>query len=271
MRIRGLNALLFVFWALCLTGEAAAVPGSEEAWIFLERNRPEDALARCSDEESFLCHWVAALAELRVGLEPSDSHSSSKAARAFEEENFTEAELVLEPMLAGSFSEADALQIRLHLGASLEGLGQYTQAEKLLTPVIELARKQGRHASRCYGLLLRGRLKAGLHQYDFAQADLQAALNLCRRLETHNWAGAAALAMSDLHKKKKNFEDAVYWSEAALGFFRHGGNIKGQVQALQLVGEGLCALDECSEGLTFLEEARALAHQHGITLIEVGR
>ncbi len=254
----GCSLILTATLLLIFTQPAGAVPDNEQSWIYLERDRPEEARARTLHQNDFLSRWVLAAAEVRVQAEPSANDPVSIAARAFEGGDFKLAEEILNPMKDAA-SDADQLYIRLFLGVCKLELDAAAEAEAMLNLAMDQAITEKRFASRCFGQLNRGRAYAHLNQVEKAEDDLQATIKLSRRLETHRWAAMAALALSDISHAVDNPDDVLYWLEAALQYYRHAEYRKGQIHALQALGEALCAMGECEEGLVYLDEAQAMA------------
>lgn len=253
-------AVLLLAGLFLVIGQSAeAVPDNDQSWIILERDRPAETIERCLNQEDFLSRWVLAVAEVRLAKKPSANDQVSQASRTFDSGQFKLAAEQLQLILGSGPSAADQLPIHLFLGASQLELDRFTEAEALLALGIDQAKAEGRLACRCFGQLNRGRARIGLNQLEAAQKDLQATIKLSRRLETHRWAAQAALAMSYLSRLAENPDDILYWLEAALQYYRHGGHIQGQVRTMQLLGETLCELGECEEGLIYLEEANSLA------------
>lgn len=263
MRLTGIHwfvafsgAVLF----LILAYPAAAVLDNEQSWIVLERDRPDEAITRCRQKEDFLSRWVLAVAEVRTAAKPTANDPASMVGRAFENGDFKQAADQLKIMMAAAPSTSDQLTMRLILGVCQLELGQAVEAEVMLTSTIDQATKEKRLASQCYGLLNRGRARTTLNQPQGAQDDLQDTIKLSRRLGTHRWAAMAALALSDVSRLVENQDDILYWLEAGLQYYRHAGDVQGQIKALELLGAALCEMDECEDGLVYLEEANALAH-----------
>jgi len=261
MKYQGLTILVMLVAVLCSANCALAIAEDEEAWINLERNRPNDALTKCQDGEGFLCRWLVAEVEVLTDAAPSADDPVSKASRAFANGEFDEAAGILEPLLLQNYSESDLLQLRLHLGAVLVELGRIAEAEELLTLAIDQARNENRRASLCYGLLTRGRARVRLRQVEPPRQDLQDALDLCRRLETHRWAGVAAIALSVVSRLQMDLEDALYWRESAFEFYRHAGDLKGQARALHYIAAIGIINGELTTAMTQLQDARDLARQ----------
>jgi len=251
------TSFLGVVLLLVLAQPAGAVQDNEQSWIFLERDRWEEARTRCLQQNDFLSRWVLAVAEVRAKAELSSNDLVSIAARAFEQGQFKLAENTLQKLLETASSN-DQLHIRLFLGASKLELGDVTEAEQILNLVVNQAITEKRLASGCFGQLARGRAYASLNRVEQAQADLQATIKLSRRLETHRWAALAALTLSDVSRQVENPDDVLYWLEAALQYYRHAGDREGQIQALQALGEALCGMGESEEGLVYLDEAQAM-------------
>lgn len=258
MKNPGLKILPAIFLVLFFSTAAWALSPDEEAWVILERNRPQEALAKSLNQDDFLFRWVVAVAEMRTGAAASRHDETSQAARAFEDGDFEGAARILEPMLASS---ADILQSRLHLGACLVELGRIPEAENMLTRAIDQARSEKRLASQCYGLLTRGRARARLRQVEPPREDLLETIDLCRRLETHSWAGMAAIALSVVSRQQMDLEDALSWREVALEYYRHAGDLKGQARALRYIAAISVMNGELTLAMTELEDAVELARR----------
>ncbi len=254
-----LGVFLGAFLLLVMASPVWAMEDNEQSWILLERGRPQEAQVRCLSQNDFLSRWVLATAEKRMSAKPTAHDPVSLAARAFELEEFPTAAKHLQSLIDHGVSPADELALRLNMGACLVEMNSYGEADLMLTQAIEQAHSEGRLASRCYGQFHRGRARGHLQQWDLAVEDLQATIKLSRRLGTHRWAALAALALSDISRLNEDQDDALYWLEASLQYFHHGGYLSGQIEVLQQLGDALCAMEQCEEGLLYLEEARALA------------
>ncbi len=252
----GVLILLSGYWSV-----AEAVTDPEQAWIHLERGQTKKALDLGLQGRDALSQWVVALAEIRAQLEPSNPGNVGRSAQAFESRDFELSAELLEKLLAEASLPEDQLHYQLRLGASLLELGQVQEAEQILTEAIEAARSKRMVVSECYGLLSRGRARVRMRQVEPPREDLQASLQLSRRLETHRWAGVAAIALSVVSRLQMDLDDALFWRETALEYYRHAGDLPGQARAMHYIATIGIMRGELTRSMTQLLDAAELARR----------
>ncbi len=254
---------IFALFLLILVSapRAHAIPENEQAWIILERGESKGALSLAQNRTDALSRWLVAVIELENQSSPTDTSQVSEAARAFENGDFDLVVQILQPLLDNPANEDDRLQIRLRLGASLVELGRFAEAEEMLTIAINDAQTQRRKASEFFGLLTRARARARLRQIEPPRQDLQGALGLARKMNTHRWSGVAAIGLSVISRLQMDLDDALFWREAALEHYRHAGDLGGQAQALHYIAAIGIMKGELTRAMTQLQDADALARE----------